>query len=135
MKIIIKEGFEFSFNHDACKSCTGNCCRGESGRILVDQQEIFQTSNLLQINPIDFIQKYLYRIENRFSIKERFTEDGFECIFFNGSHKKCSIFPVRPFQCRKYPFWEHFRRDMEQAKRECPGIIVKTAGQHTGNDI
>ena len=95
--------------------------------IWVNQQEILQISTFLQINLIDYIQKYINRIDNRFSIKERFTEDGFQCVFFDGPKKKCSIYPVRPFQCRTYPFWEHFRLNGKQVKRECPGIIVKSA--------
>jgi Fe-S-cluster containining protein len=129
MGIIIKEGFNFGFNPDACRRCTGKCCHGESGRIWADQQEILQISTFLKINPIDYIQRYLNRIENRYSIKERFTQDDFECVFFDGSKNICSIYPVRPFQCRKYPFWEHFRLNMEQAIRECPGIVVKSVEQ------
>ena len=130
MGIILKEGFDFAFKPDACMTCTGKCCSGEPGRIWLNQQEILQISTLLQINPIDYIQKYLNRFENRFSIKERFAEDGFECVFFDGSQKRCSIYTVRPFQCRTYPFWEHFRQNSEQAMRECPGVIMEGVEEH-----
>jgi hypothetical protein len=79
----------------------------------------------LQTNPIDYIQKNLNRIDTRFSIKERFTELGFECVFFEGPPKQCSIYAVRPLQCRQYPFWEHFKKHNEQVIEECPGIIAK----------
>lgn len=130
MEIIIKEGFDFAFKPDACERCTGKCCSGEPGRIWLNQQEILQISTLLQIHPIDYIQKYLNRFENSFSIKERFAEDGFECVFFDVSQKRCSIYTVRPFQCRTYPFWEHFRQKSEQAMRECPGVIMEGVEEH-----
>jgi Fe-S-cluster containining protein len=82
----------------------------------------------LQTNPIDYIQKYLNRIDNKFSIKECFTEHGFECVFFEGPKKQCSIYAVRPFQCRQYPFWEHFKKHKEQVIKECPGIEIEHEG-------
>ena len=123
--IIRRDGFDFGFDPSACKDCPGLCCYGDSGNIWVDQQEILQICSLLQINPVDFIRIYLNRIGNRFSIKEVITVSGFECIFFKGPRKKCSIYTVRPFQCRQYPFWGHFKKHKEQVIRECPGIIVK----------
>ena len=125
MGIIQKDGFDFAFDPGACKKCPGHCCCGESGNIWVSQQEILQICSLLQINPVDYIQKYLNRIGNRFSIKERFTEDAFECVFFDGPQKQCSIYAARPLQCRQYPFWEHFKKHKEQVIKECPGIIAK----------
>jgi len=123
MKIIQKEGFEFGFKQDSCTTCDGKCCRGKSGRIWVDQQNTLQISTFLRINSIDFVRKYLDRIGNRLSIKERITEGSFECVFFDVSQKNCSIYAVRPFQCGTYPFWEHFRRNGELAIMECPGIV------------
>ena len=123
MGIILKEGFDFGFKPDACGTCSGKCCIGEPGRIWINQQEILKISSLLQINPVDYIHTYLLHIGNRFSIKERFTEEGLECVFFDRSNNQCSIYKARPSQCRKYPFWEHYRDDMEQVIRDCPGIV------------
>ncbi len=122
---IQREGFEFGFDPSACVDCPGHCCRGESGNIWVNQQEIFQMCNLLKINTIDFIQKYLNRISNRFSIKERFEAPEFQCVFFEDIECQCSIYGARPLQCRQYPFWEPFRRHKDQVVKECPGIRVK----------
>jgi len=125
MGIIRRDGFDFGFDPSTCKKCPGHCCRGESGNIWVNHQEIIQICSLLQTNPVDYIQKYLNRIDNRFSIKERFTEHGFECVFFEGPQKLCSIYAVRPLQCRQYPFWEHFKKHTGHVIKECPGIIAK----------
>jgi Fe-S-cluster containining protein len=122
MGVIRKEGFDFGFDPGACADCPGHCCRGESGQIWVDQQEILAISGFLGINVIDCIRTYLDRIGSRLSIKERFADDGFECVFFEGVSKRCSVYTVRPAQCRQFPFWEYFRKHKDEAMRECPGI-------------
>ncbi|WP_408938899.1 YkgJ family cysteine cluster protein [Helicobacter sp. MIT 00-7814] len=47
-----------------------------------------------------------------------------ECIFFENG--KCAIYPVRPKQCRDFPFWEsHKILDADSKKAlslECKGI-------------
>ncbi len=122
MGIIRRDGFNFGFDPDACTDCPGYCCRGESGYIWVNQQEILKICCFLKINSIDFMKKYLDRIGNRFSIKERFTEHDFECVFLEGPKRRCSIYAVRPLQCLRYPFWKHFRRQPDQVIKECPGV-------------
>lgn len=122
MDIMRKEGFAFGFDPGACENCLGYCCCGESGTIWVTQPEILQISRFLKINHIDFMQQYLNRIDNRFSIKEQVAEHGFECVFFDRIKRRCSIYAIRPLQCRQFPFWEHFRKNKEHVVKECPGI-------------
>lgn len=79
-------------------------------------------SVFLRMNSVDFIQHYLCRVNNRLSLKERVAEDGLECCFFDSTMKGCTIYAVRPQQCRQYPFWEYFRTHQNLVVRECPGI-------------
>ncbi len=54
------------------------------------------------------------------SIIERPNND---CIFLTDSG--CSIYPVRPIQCRSYPFWAALvesQEDWDRESEECPGI-------------
>ena len=125
MDIILRDGFDFSFDPNACKTCPGNCCIGESGNIWVNQKEIIQICSFLQMNIVDFIRTYLNTNGNRYSIKENLTKNGFACYFFDGLNKQCSIYPVRPFQCRQYPFWKYFKTHKENVIKECPGIFPK----------
>jgi uncharacterized protein len=122
MDIIQKEGFDFGFDPDACKGCPSHCCRGESGTVWVNQNDIAKICRFLQTIPIDFIPTYLNRVDNRFSIKERAVEQGLECVFFDSPKKCCSIYPARPRQCRTFPFWEHFKKHLDILVKECPGI-------------
>ncbi len=122
MESIQKDGFDFGFNPDACETCPGHCCCGESGKVWVHHVEMSRISAFLQIHLIDFMERYLDRSGNRFSCKERVADDGLECIFFQGAERKCSIYPVRPDGCRTYPFWDHFKTCSDQVVRECPGV-------------
>lgn len=122
MDLVQRDGFDFVFDPGACEICPGHCCCGESGNVWVDQEEIGRICVFLQIHFIDLLEKYLQRVGNRFSCKERVTEQGLECIFFQGAVKKCSIYAVRPSGCRSYPFWDHFKTHAEQVASECPGI-------------
>ncbi len=123
--VVQMDGFDFAFNPSACDTCSGSCCCGESGNVWVSQQEMSSICEVLQMNCIDFMEKYLQRVGNRFSCKERVTEHGLECIFFQGMEKKCSIYAVRPSGCRTYPFWGHFKTCSKQVGKECPGIVAK----------
>jgi Fe-S-cluster containining protein len=120
MNIISKEGFNFKFNQDACKECEGNCCIGESGYIWVNPDEIKAISEFLKIDEEIFKANFLIKVGYRFSIKERPYKNGFACIFFDNG---CKIYPVRPKQCRTFPFWDYFKSHPEELKKECPGVI------------
>ncbi|QDU43837.1 Flagellin N-methylase [Symmachiella dynata] len=47
-----------------------------------------------------------------------------DCTFFDPEKRGCTIYPVRPIQCRTWPFWEsnlESEAEWEDVKRECPG--------------
>ncbi|WP_281950852.1 YkgJ family cysteine cluster protein [Nitrosophilus kaiyonis] len=125
--IIKKEGFDFSFDQNACYSCDGNCCTGESGYIWLNSDEIESIAKFLKIKSEDFIRNYLKKVRYRYTIKEVVIEGKYNCLFFDPKTKRCEIYPVRPKQCRTFPFWEKYRnpKNIEEVKRECPGIITK----------
>ena len=111
----------YFFDKGICFECTrcGACCTGEPGIIYVDEHEITQISEFLEISRDVFESRCLYPFQDSYSIRE--ADDG-RCIFFENG---CSIYPVRPVQCRTFPFWFQNMRS-EKAWREvsfrCPGI-------------
>jgi Fe-S-cluster containining protein len=121
MKLIQKDGFNYKFNPKACESCEGNCCIGESGYIWVNDEEIENIAKFLDMSIEKFKKECLIKVGNRFSIKERKYKNGFACIFFN---KGCIIYPVRPNQCRTFPFWNYFKNNIEELLKECPGVVI-----------
>ena len=67
-----------------------------------------------------FGRKYLRRVEGRRSLLEHPNGD---CIFFKD--RGCIVYPLRPRQCRTFPFWPEnlrSRRAWEELKDECPGV-------------
>lgn len=115
--------FPFEFNPKACETCAGNCCIGESGYIWVTQNEITRMAKYLNMEEEAFINEYLLKIRYRFTLIELPYKGGFGCIFFDRTQKMCSIYEVRPSQCRTFPFWEHFKDNIDEVETECPGII------------
>ena len=93
--------------HFECVQC-GGCCSGPSeGYIWATKPEIKLIADFLKIPVEQLRQKYLKRVGLRTTIIEHpGTKD---CIFLNrglhGSQKRCAIYPVRPSQCRAWPFW------------------------------
>jgi len=125
LELIQQNGFDFLFDPNSCQNCPGYCCCGEPGKIWVNIEEIFTIATFLKMNIIDFINTYLYACDNQYTIKERYFENSYECIFFDNTIKKCSIYQVRPLQCQQYPFWKHFKKHKTKLSQDCPGIIKK----------
>ena len=121
--IITKEGFPYGFIPQACNSCEGRCCTGESGYIYVNKSEMERISSFLNMDMEEFKEKYLYKNGYRYSIKEIKGDYGYECIFYDKKHNGCKIYMARPIQCRTFPFWDYFIDNVEELKSECPGIV------------
>ncbi len=118
-------GYHYRFDPNACESCGGNCCTGESGYIYLNQKEMEAIAQFLELPMGEFKEEYLYKNGYKFSIKERIVEGSHDCIFFDRKIQGCSIYPVRPTQCRTFPFWPYFKSHPDELKAECPGIIFK----------
>jgi Fe-S-cluster containining protein len=111
--------------HFECTEC-GDCCAGpDEGYIWITKPEIERLAKHLNMTVDDLRKKYLARIGNRSSIiEEAQTKD---CIFLTGSGGKrgCAVYPVRPNQCRTWPFWSHNLTspdDWNMTGIRCPGI-------------
>jgi uncharacterized protein len=115
-----KKGFRFTFDESACSTCSGRCCTGASGYIWATIDEIEAIAAHQDMHISQFIKKYTYRENGRFSISEvQLSKDNYACVFFDG---QCTIYDVRPEQCRTYPFWPHFKKKTRELLRECPGV-------------
>ena len=123
LKALICSGFEYEFDESKCASCGGKCCVGESGYIWINEKERANLSKFLGLDIKEFERIFLYKVGNKFSIKEKPYENGFACVFFDEKNKNCGVYEFRPSQCRSFPFWEHFKENFDELEREC--IAVK----------
>lgn len=126
MSLLSKEGFHFSFNPDICASCGGKCCYGESGYIFASVGELQNMASFLKIDFEDFCLKYVKKVGLRYSLIEKRCLNksmGVACVFFDEDKKICSIYDVRPKQCRTFPFWEYYKNNKNDIKGRCMGIV------------
>ncbi len=105
-----------------CMQC-GKCCTGAPGFVYLSDSDVARISVFLKVNERTFLQEYTRIVtvfdERRRSLTER---PNYDCIFWK---KTCTIYPVRPFQCRSYPFWKRnliSSREWMKAGSKCPGI-------------
>ncbi len=106
-----------------CFQC-GACCSGLPGYVWVTEQEIKNIAKFLNMEEKEFFRKYLRRVGTRISLKEKLNYD---CIFLERTNGqvRCKIYPVRPKQCRTWPFWHNNLKDPDSwchAGKRCPGI-------------
>jgi hypothetical protein len=121
--IIKQDGYSYSFDANACSTCSARCCTGESGYIHVNSREIEDISKLLGLSIEDFTQNYLFKNGYKYSIKERKFGESYECAFYNRETNGCAVYEARPMQCRTFPFWDYFKNRVDELKLECPGVI------------
>ncbi len=115
--------YPYSFDTSRCSTCDGNCCIGESGYIWINDGEINALSKYLKITTNELKAKYLFMVNNKYSIKEKLlSKNNYACAFFDVDKKQCSIYKARPSQCRSFPFWEYFKQNVDELKQECPAI-------------
>lgn len=122
-----KDGLTFT-----CTQC-GNCCTGPTGYVWFTDDEAIAMAKFLKMSLSAFRKQYTRKIFGRQSLTENHTEHGFDCSFLardeNGK-ALCSVYPVRPAQCRSWPFWnENLRSEhsYDAASERCPGM---TRGLH-----
>ncbi|MCR4942335.1 MAG: YkgJ family cysteine cluster protein [Campylobacter sp.] len=117
-----QDGFCFEFDPSFCKDCGGKCCTGESGYIWINDTEISALSKHFELCEDEFKKLFLFKENNKFSIKEKPYKDGFACVFFDERNKNCAIYEFRPTQCRTFPFWSHFKQNLKELQEECIGV-------------
>lgn len=113
-----KEGLRFG-----CTEC-GGCCSGSSGYVWLLPEEIEAIAAALHLPIQEFTERYLHNVDGSWSLREvQKSEEDYDCIFLEG--KRCSIYGVRPLQCRTFPWWPQPLADChswERAGQSCEGI-------------
>lgn len=102
----------------ACQNC-GKCCCGEPGIVRVTLTDILRIAKYLNQPSEEILENSVLPYKEIYTIRER--ECGC-CLFYQSG---CRIYPVRPTQCKSYPFWFNNLRSEKNWKRvyqECPGI-------------
>jgi Fe-S-cluster containining protein len=100
-----------------CRRC-GDCCKGFGGTYLTGK-DIEAISRYIGSKPEKFVVRYCSLSGTKPVLAQR--SDGY-CIFWDNI---CTIHPVKPRMCRKWPFLESILVDAENwliMADSCPGI-------------
>lgn len=104
-----------------CTGC-GNCCSGDPGVVWVSKEEVLQIAQYVGLTETEMRLRHTRRVGRQVSLTER--EDG-DCSFLDKETRRCTIYPVRPVQCRTWPFWNsnlESPQAWEEIKQTCPGV-------------
>lgn len=128
-----------------CTQC-GNCCTGGPGYVWINEEEVDRLAEFLKITPRQVLSRYCRKVGGRWTLNERRTRHGnYDCVFLTEidtprpagtkqlkpgesiplKRRGCSIYPVRPLQCRTWPFWNSnlsSREMWDHAGKKCPGL-------------
>lgn len=109
-----KDGLQFT-----CTQC-GKCCGGAPGFVWVNDEELQALAEFLG-EPLETVVGFYSRREgDRRTLREK---ANYDCIFYD-REKGCTVYPVRPRQCRTWPFWEGNVKTpamWERTAEGCPG--------------
>ena len=100
-----------------CQKC-GECCRGYGGTF-VSQEDIALISKYLNIDPDHFIGDFCQMSGDKPLLAQH--QNGY-CVFWDNL---CTIHPVKPEMCKKWPFIESLLVDVnnwQMMASICPGI-------------
>ncbi len=84
------------------------------------EPDLMRIADHLGMTAAAFEREYVYRTRNLLRLR---VPRASRCWFLTGAG--CSIHPVKPTQCRIFPFWPELvesRREWRKAARYCPGI-------------
>ncbi|MDR1916846.1 MAG: YkgJ family cysteine cluster protein [Synergistaceae bacterium] len=107
----------------SCVGC-GDCCGREPGVVEFSPDEERSMADFLDITPEEFRITYTWQKYGVLSLRER---ENYDCVFLHRQQNcvRCKIYPVRPEQCRSFPFWpEILKNKLEWDKYSllCPGM-------------
>lgn len=107
-----------------CFECTGcgNCCSHPDGTVMLTSEEAGAIADYLEMDEAGFLEKYL-DISPGVNGLHLTSYDNGDCIFLENN--QCQIYPVRPMQCRTFPFWPENLKSAfrwKQTAHQCPGI-------------
>lgn len=107
-----------------CTQC-GNCCSGAPGYVFVSEDESRAIAAYVQLDPTEFRRRHTRRVGARRSLRERDNGDCEFLVTTENGKRVCGIYPVRPAQCRTWPFWQSNLSTpaaWETTGRGCPGV-------------
>jgi Fe-S-cluster containining protein len=102
-----------------CQPGCTNCCT-QKGFVYLTESDLTRIAKYLGMPPADFERRYVYRTTRQLRLR---VPRQVQCHFLRDGG--CSIHPVKPAQCRIFPFWPELvddKREWRKTAAWCPGI-------------
>jgi hypothetical protein len=109
------EGLRFE-----CQGC-GRCCGGAPGFVWVGEDDLSLLAAHVGLDAAEFRRLYVRRTWRGLTLREK---ANYDCVMLDGGGR-CQVYPVRPIQCRTWPFWPTNLSSpaaWSEAARRCRGI-------------
>ena len=103
----------------ACQSGCTRCCQVR-GFVYLTEEDLSRAAAFTGMTSEDFEARYVIRYRTLLRLRKPLNA---QCHFL--TERGCSIHPVKPVQCRLYPFWPELvesRSAWKEEARNCPGI-------------
>ena len=109
------EGLRFE-----CLPDCANCCvnHEDYDYVYFDGDDMAQLARFLDLTIAEFKERYTEQDEGETVLRM----DQPQCPFLEGT--RCTVYPVRPTQCRTFPFWDNnlaSRASWKRLRKFCPG--------------
>jgi Fe-S-cluster containining protein len=114
-----KDGLRFT-----CTRC-GHCCTGEPGYVWVVDEGLAAIANFRGETLEEVKALYTRWTSRGRTLREKGNGD---CVFYD-REKGCTVYPVRPPQCRTWPFWESNLADPDSWEETCSGCPGSGQGE------
>ena len=102
-----------------CTRC-GHCCTGEPGFVWITDEELAAIAAHRGESLEEVRSLYSRWTDRGRTLREKVNGD---CVFYD-RQEGCTVYPVRPPQCRTWPFWESnvaSPEDWDRTRAVCPG--------------
>jgi Fe-S-cluster containining protein len=104
-----------------CVPDCGACCtnHGEFAYVYLEGDDLARLAAFCKVDPATFRERYTALDDGEVVLRM----DEPACPFLDGT--RCGVYPVRPTQCRTFPFWEenlHSPEAWQDLASFCPGI-------------
>ena len=117
-----------------CTRC-GHCCR-QPGFVWLTVDEMADISAHLDLTVDDFQARYQVEWDSNAQSYRIDAVKGYGCPLLVGND--CSVHPVKPMQCRTFPFWPELLDDRDEwvaAKQYCPGMDAPSGKLFAASEI
>jgi Fe-S-cluster containining protein len=104
-----RDGLRFT-----CTRC-GACCTGEPGFVWIDDEELAALAEFRGETITEVTALYTRLSFRGRTLREKANGD---CVFCD-RQEGCLVYPVRPRQCRTWPFWESNVKTPERWEHTC----------------